>query len=494
MIDPRTPVIVGAAQTNERDVDCEPIGAMAEVVGTALARTGARDALERRLGAVRVIQGMWSYRDPGRLVAEECAFGAVQSTLSPVGGNEVYDLASVTASDIQAGRLDVAVLCSSEVLRTTRRLRATGARLARRAEADGATPDHVYGNSEQPFDPEQIAVGAIVPVNFYAMAESAIRHACGEGVEGHRKRIADLWARASEVAAQNPFAVSRSRVSGDHVGTSAPANRMIAAPYTKLMTANLDVDMAAAVVMCSYETARAAGIAADDLVFLTAGTGATDTWEITKRWAMHESPGMRSAAQHALTVAGCGADDFDDIDVYSCFPSAVQLAQKYLGMDDDRPYTITGGLTFGGGPFNSYCMHALATACDRIRDGRSSRTLLSGNGGYFTKHSFAVLAREASAAGFRYERPQAEVDAGPHRSPPLAPPIVAELESYTVTYDRDGRPESAIVSALDADGCRHFATSSDAAVIDACVHTDQVGATVRFSGEPGARAEVVEIT
>jgi hypothetical protein len=38
MIDPRTPVIVGVAQSNEREADCEPIAAMTEVVAAALAR------------------------------------------------------------------------------------------------------------------------------------------------------------------------------------------------------------------------------------------------------------------------------------------------------------------------------------------------------------------------------------------------------------------------------------------------------------------------
>ena len=44
MIDPRTPVIVGVAQTNEREADCEPVSSLVEVVAAALERSGAKAA------------------------------------------------------------------------------------------------------------------------------------------------------------------------------------------------------------------------------------------------------------------------------------------------------------------------------------------------------------------------------------------------------------------------------------------------------------------
>ena len=69
MVPPRTPVIVGAGQLNSREHGAEPIDLMARSVEQALADTGApalRDAIE----AVRVVWGVWPYRDPGRLVAD----------------------------------------------------------------------------------------------------------------------------------------------------------------------------------------------------------------------------------------------------------------------------------------------------------------------------------------------------------------------------------------------------------------------------------------
>jgi acetyl-CoA C-acetyltransferase len=492
MIDPRTPVIVGTAQATRQDRDTEPIAAMIEAVAGALDRSGARDALARHIGAVRVMQGLWRYRDPGRLVAAELGFGPVQTTMSPIGGNEVYDLVNITAADIQSGNLDVAVLCASEAARTNRRLSKRGERLPRRPEPDDATPDHVYGDVPR-FEDEQVAVGAQIPVHFYAMMESAIRHAGGESVDAHRKRIGELWARASEVAAHNPHAATRRILSGDDVATVSPGNRLIALPYTKLMTSNIDVDMSAAVVMCSLGTARAAGIADDDLVFLTAGAGASDHESVTERWVLHEPSGMRIAGRRVLELAGRTIDTLDDLDLYSCFPSAVQVAQHSLAIDPARPYTVTGGLTFAGGPFNSYCLHALATACDRIRDGRARSTLLTGNGGYFSKHSFTALSAEPPAAGFRCDRPQDEVDVGPRRPRPTATPPTAELETYTVTHDRDGQPTGAIVTALDAHGSRHWATGSRTDVIGALLDEDRIGSKAHLARTPEGRVEVTQI-
>ena len=48
-------------------------------------------------------------------------------------------------------------------------------------------------------------------------------------------------------------------------------------------------------------------------------------------------------------MAGVEAQDLDMVDVYSCFPVAVQIASRELKLDTTRPLTVTGGLTWAGG-------------------------------------------------------------------------------------------------------------------------------------------------
>ena len=81
----------------------------------------------------------------------------------------------------------------------------------------------------------------------------------------------------------------------------------------------------------------------------------------------------------------------------------------------------------------------------------------------------------------------------PRRDPPTAAPKSAELESYTVTYDRERQPVNAILTALDAEGRRHWATSRHAEVIDSLLSADRIEATARFAGVAGERPEVVAI-
>jgi acetyl-CoA C-acetyltransferase len=289
-----------------------------------------------------------------------------------------------------------------------------------------------------------------------------------------------MWAGASAVAAANPQAWISEPHDADRIAAEGPRNRAIASPYPKLMTANLDVDQGGAILICSAAAAEAAGVARDRWVFPWSGVAAADHWFPTNRWAFDESPAMRFAGRRALELAALGIDDCELLDLYSCFPVAVQVAQRELAIDPARPFTITGGLTFAAGPLNSYCMLALTRAVSLLREDTTRRALLTGNGGYFTKHSMVVLSGAPSGCGFATDDVQAQVDALPSRPTPDAAsdPGAARLETYTVLHDRDGNPIRAILAALDETGSRHFTTADDPGVLDRLLTTDSCGAAL----------------
>jgi acetyl-CoA C-acetyltransferase len=330
------------------------------------------------------------------------------------------------------------------------------------------------------FNEAEKAVGADAAVRFYAMAETALRHRLGEDVDQHRRRIAALWSGASAVAADNPQAWLRTELSAEDIATESDRNRPVAAPYPKLLTSNLNVDQGGAVVVCAAEVAERAGVPRDRWIFPWAGTGAADHWFPTNRWAFDESPAMRLTGTHALELAGIGLDDVALLDLYSCFPVAVQVAQRELGVPADRPFTITGGLTFAAGPLNCYCILPLTRSIGLLRTSPDDIAFLTGNGGMFTKHSAVVLSATPSTHGFRTAMPQDEVDALPSRSDPDARVARGTLETYTVTYDRDQQPERAIMAAIDDHGHRHWGQSTHAATLDALLARDACGRAVEF--------------
>jgi hypothetical protein len=50
-----------------------------------------------------------------------------------------------------------------------------------------------------------------------------------------------------------------------------------------------------------------------------------------------------------------------------CFPSAVRVQVRELGIDLRRPPTLTGGMAFAGGPLNNFVFQALVTMARVLR-------------------------------------------------------------------------------------------------------------------------------
>jgi acetyl-CoA C-acetyltransferase len=169
------------------------------------------------------------------------------------------------------------------------------------------------------------------------------------------------------------------------------------------------------------------------------------------------------------------------VDLYSCFPSAVQIAATELGIPESRPLTVTGGLTFGGGPLNSYVLHAIARMAEVVRDDRGSTGLVSANGGWLAKHAFGVYSSELPKDGFRYENLQEQVDALPLRESLVDWEGPVAVEAYTVAY-KAGEPRMGFAACLTDDGRRTWGTVEDLAVLDAMTREEFCGRRGRLDG------------
>ena len=227
------------------------------------------------------------------------------------------------------------------------------------------------------------------------------------------------------------------------------------------MNANNDVDMAAAILMCSAERAEALGIARDRWVFPHAGTDCHEHPYVSHRWSLAETPAIRIGGRRALALAGVGIDDVALVDLYSCFPSAVRLGAASLGLDLAAQLTRTGGLSFAGGPWNNYAMHAIATIVGELRDRPPSGPSSGPTAATSRSTRSASTPRCLRRTGFRHDRPQHEIDDLPAR--PLADgdaaaAAPATVEAYTVMHDRGGTPELAIAACRLRDGRRAWAT------------------------------------
>ncbi len=487
MPNPNHPVIIGAAQLANHDADAEPVAMMTEAAESALTETpGVRD----HVSLIGAVKGINPYRDPARLVANQLGISNVETAYTPVGGNAPYDLLNDTANRIASGEITAAVLCAAETMRTRRKDRAAGRKSTYLDEAPDAAPDRLVGKDLPLSDKADDAAGISTPVVFYAMAESALRYRSGLSHDDHLASISALWAEASAVAATNPHAQIRDAVDAETIAKAGVNNRRIAAPYTKLLTSNVDVDQASALIVCSYATAQSLGLSDDEMVYLLAGTGASDVLRIRSRLELSRSNAMRIAGQRVLELAGLTIEEIDQLELYSCFPVAVQVARRELGVSPDRPFTISGGMTFAGGPLNSYSMQAAAHAFGVLR-GNEATALLHANGGYFSKEAFVVASGRPPTADFIYERPQDEVDACAQRPPTEEIPGEGTIEAYTVTFDRDDQPTTAILSVLDGFGSRIWAHDDDPDDISELLASEGVSRSVTLEASgPIAKARL----
>jgi acetyl-CoA C-acetyltransferase len=320
--------------------------------------------------------------------------------------------------------------------------------------------------------------GVLRPVQMYPVFENALRHARGETLAQHIERVSRLWAGFSAVAAKNPHAWIRDAKSAEEIRTPGPDNRMVSFPYPKLMNSNNNVDQGAALILTSVETAQRLGLARANWVFPWAGTDAHDHYYVSERDDLHSSPAIRFAGRRVLELAGVDVVDLAHVDVYSCFPVAVQVAAREIGLDETKPLTVTGGLTFGGGPLNNYVMHGVARMAEVLRADRGKLGLCTANGGFLTKHAMVVYGGEPPAGPFRHEDVQARVEATPRREALLDYAGEATIEGYTVDFANEA-PAVGHAAVRTPDGKRAWANTADSDVMQAMTREEFCGKRVR---------------
>jgi acetyl-CoA C-acetyltransferase len=77
-------------------------------------------------------------------------------------------------------------------------------------------------------------------------------------------------------------------------------NRYICHPYTKLMNSIIAVDQAAAVVLTTVGRAKALGLDPERWVYLRGAADAGESWFLSQREVLHESPTLGGRAASAL--------------------------------------------------------------------------------------------------------------------------------------------------------------------------------------------------
>ena len=400
---------------------------------------------------------------------------------SHAGGNTPQKLVNDFAERISRGEASAVLLVGAEALNTMFARLKMGLDLDAWMDDSGDEP-RMLGDSRPAVSDHEMAYSIQTPAVAYPLFESALRGKYGLSLDQHRQKMGDLYHRFNAVAARNPLAWFPTERSAEEIATASDSNRYVGFPYTKFLNSIIMVNMGAAVILSSVEKARELGVADDRMVYLHGCADANDLWNVSARVNYHSSPAIRTMGQKAFAMAGKTVDEMDYFDIYSCFPSAVQIACDELGIahDDARGLTVTGGLPYFGGPGNNYVTHSIATMMDVLRSNPGKFGLLNANGWFVTKHSMGIYSTTPVAGDWRREAPadyQQAILREAHPPFTESPEGRATVETYTVIHGRKGVERGLVIGLLE-DGTRFIAeTPDDEQTLMKMMDRDMLGAT-----------------
>lgn len=451
----RIPVIIGIGELIDRPADpqqgLEPLEMLLRCVASADADAGG--GWLRRIDTLRVVnQISWAYRDLAGLLAKRLRLRNAESIYGPVGGETPIRMMLDAAVDIARGDSEVALLCGAEALKTVMALHAKGIKPAWTDE----DPGYQLPKAEDFVTRLAARYGLTNPIHVYPLYDNATRAAWGQTYAEAQHESGTIWANMSRAAAANPYAWSGKPMSAADIVTPSENNRPVAHPYQKFMVAQNGVNQAGAILMTHRDVARAMGVPEERIVYVWSGAGAHEPYDFLARDRLDHAPAMDQVLKRTRELNGVATQDIDLFELYSCFPCVPKLARRSLGLAADAQLSVTGGLTFFGGPGNNYMTHAITAMVRALRAGQGSVGLLYGNGEYVTKHHAAIIAMAPPQHPVCNENLQATVDAQYGAIPELVEnyegPCV--IETCTVTFTKKGEPDRGVVVARTPDGKR----------------------------------------
>jgi len=482
----RRPVLAGVAAEVRRDTalpGLDHTGLMLAATLRALDDAGVEGTT---VDAIVVPRGSWSKGNPAGRIADEIGATTARTVIAELGITQTS--AMRIAFDAIADGADVVVVVGGETRHRDAVAKRAGGSWSidvaamERASASGPAdvePDQVVAPAESLVSAVEVQRHFAVPANQYAIVESAIRHRAGRTPAEHRTHLGRLWHRFAEVAASNPDAWNRTNPSADDIVTATPSNRLIAAPYTKSLVSQWTVDQAAAMVFVSAELA--AGLAdRSRLIYPLAAAESNLMVPLAERADLDRWPAMGLCGQRALADAGLSIADVDLIDLYSCFPAAVQVSAAEIGVSDDVPWTVTGGMTFGGGPLNNYTFQSVVKIAELLRTQPGSTGLTTSVSGFLTKPAVAIWSSSPDAvdAPCTWSDVTDDAVAATARTPFDAEATgTGTIAGYTVLPGPDGSPQRT-VAVVEINGERTIVISEDPRIAGDLLGRDGVGAVV----------------
>ncbi|MBI4777069.1 MAG: hypothetical protein HY788_23300 [Deltaproteobacteria bacterium] len=494
----RRVVVAGWGQITQRKEQkerlLEPVGLMRECSLLAGDLAGDRELVEKIDGIMTPRIMSCCYPNSADLLARELGASSRFKFVSKIGGNSPQSLVNKAAGMIARGELDSVLISGAETF-YPRSKAACGSQNRLLGPADQEITDDMIGSTKL-----EESHGLTLPIHGFPLYETAFWAESGLDKEAYFAKVGTSWAEFNEAAVNNPYAWTQTPLTGREIVTPGPTNRYIVFPYTLYMTSLLTADLGSAILLMSEEKARRTAPGGRNTVYFMGGGYAEDR----QRFFIHKtnfttSPPMKAAAEKALNRSRLSIDEIRCFDLYSCFPCAVTMARRMIGISptDPRPQTLTGGLGFFGAPANNYTTHAIASLAEEIASGRKENGMVTALGWFMHKHAAGVYGAEPPDTALDTHDLEDDkaflAGADPVEADPT-PRGKGMIDTYSIPFSRDGSPLYAIVYGKTEAGKRFVAnTPPDPDMFRRLCTENQVGRAVRLTHDARENRNIAEL-
>ncbi len=484
-----TPVLVGVAAVQQKIDEyqraLEPVALMERALRDAAVDAGCNSLLGKA-DEILVPKSLWGYSDPGRLLADALGAHSATTLLAEFGILQ-QSLLTRACQRIIAGDAEVVLVAGGEAKYRLLCAARAGAEAPETVQTD-VEPDITLRPQDEMWSSVESDSGLGMPVGYYAIMDSALRFKQGLTPDQHRDQVATMYARLSELAADNPDAWSNDQVPATYIREHSNANRMLAFPYTKLHNSQWNVDQAAGLILCSARIAANLGIHRSKWVFPRAFAESNFMSVVASRKQLGDCPGFRIVGRAAMELAGVKVNEIRLCELYSCFPYAVRVQLQEFGLDPLHNVSVTGGMSFGGGPLNNFVLQATVKMAQLLRQNPGETGLVTAVSGLLTKQGCALWSCTPGAQGWTC----ADVTEEVRRESGVCELVAnycgeGSVAGYTVLYQ--GLEPWRAVAVVDLpDGRRTVAYSEDAQLMALMMAQEWCGKTCQVaSGEFKAR-------
>ena len=409
----RRAVLAGVGEARNHpdrgDAPTDAVALMAEAALAAAKDLGDPCVLDA-VGLVAAPVGSDDAPDPAGAVRDRLHLAGARTMVAAIGVPQ-QRLVSQAVLAVETGAADAVLVVGGEAKASQLHCRRAGTDAPVVAQGPGA--DDLLVPHGELMGAAEVAAMWWDPVAQYALIDSTLARVGGSSPRRLRDDVSALWARFDAVAASRPDALFAGPRSAAELAATTEENRLLAYPYNKWHSTQWALDHAAALIICSEDLARRHGAAAEALLHPIVALDSSWGLTLSRRAEPHRWPAMELMGDIAADHLGAAVGDLGVQELYSCFPAAVRLQQRALGLPLDGTPTVVGGMPFFGGPFNHFTYMATAAVARVLRDAPppDARALVTTVSGLLTKGGLMVWGREPHPDGVLVADLAEQVDA-----------------------------------------------------------------------------------